>query len=119
MLTDKPVVINGDGEQQRDFVYVGDCAQANLLAVASGNGSGIYNLGTGRGTSVNEIFSTLQKVTGYKRSPVHGPAKLGETRRIYLDAGKARQQLGWTPTVGLEEGLERTVAYFKTSEHLA
>jgi UDP-glucose 4-epimerase len=119
MLTDKPVVINGDGEQQRDFVYVGDCAQANLLAVASGNGSGIYNLGTGRGTSVNEIFATLQKVTGYKRSPVHGPAKLGETRRIYLDAGKARQQLGWTPTVGLEEGLERSVAYFKTSEHLA
>ena len=119
MLTDKPVVINGDGEQQRDFVYVGDCAQANLLAVASGNGSGIYNLGTGRGASVKEIFATLQKVTSYKRSPVHGPAKLGETRRIYLDAGKARQQLGWTPTVGLEEGLERTVAYFKASEHLA
>jgi UDP-glucose 4-epimerase len=87
--------------------------------VVSGNGSGIYNLGVGRGTSVNEIFSTLQKVTGYRKSPVHGPAKLGETRRIYLDSSKARQQLGWTPTVGLEEGLERTVAYFKASERLA
>ena len=119
MLTDKEIVINGDGEQQRDFVYVGDCAQANLLAVVSGHGSGIYNLGVGRGTSVNEIFSTLQKVTGYKKSPVHGPAKLGETRRIYLDSSKARQQLGWTPTVSLEEGLERTVAYFKASERLA
>lgn len=119
MLADKQVVINGDGEQQRDFVYVGDCAQANLVAVTSGNGSGIYNLGMGRGTTVNEIFSALQKITGYTRSPVHGPAKLGETRRIYLDAGKARQQLGWTATVGLEEGLEQTVTYFKTSERLS
>ncbi len=119
MLADRPVVINGDGEQQRDFVYVEDCAQANLLAVTSGNGSGIYNLGMGRGTSVNEIFSTLQKVTGYSKPPVHGPAKLGETRRIYLDARKAREQLGWTPTMSLEVGLQQTVDYFKTSERLS
>ena len=119
MLADKQVVINGDGEQQRDFVYVGDCAQANLLAVVSSNGSGIYNLGMGRGTSVNEIFSALQKITGYKKAAVHGPARLGETRRIYLDATKARQQLGWAPSVGLDEGLEQTVAYFSVSERLS
>jgi UDP-glucose 4-epimerase len=119
MLTDKPVVINGDGEQLRDFVYVGDCARANLLAVTRGNGSGVYNLGSGRGTSVNEIFSALQKVTGYTRPPVHGPAKLGETRRIYLEASKARAHLGWLPTIGLEDGLGQTVAYFRTSERLS
>ena len=119
MLTDKQVVINGDGEQQRDFVYVGDCAHANLLAATSGQASGIYNLGVGRGTSINEIFSALQKITGYSKPPVYGPARLGETRRIYLDARKAREQLGWTPTISLEAGLQQTVEYFKTSERLS
>lgn len=119
MLAGKQVVIHGDGEQQRDFVYVGDCAQANLLALTAPNGHGIYNLGSGRGATVNEIFAALQKITQYQTAPVYGPAKLGETRRIYLDATKAQQQLGWVPSVGLKEGLERTVAYFKTSERLS
>ena len=54
-------------------------------------------------------------MTGYKRQAVYGPAKLGETRRIFLDANKARQSLGWAPSVSLEEGLEQTVAYFRRS----
>lgn len=119
MLAGKQVVIHGDGEQQRDFVYVGDCARANLLALTVNQGSGIYNLGSGRGTSVNEIFAALQKITRYKQDAVYGPAKLGETRRIYLDAGKAHAQLGWAPTVDLEAGLARTIAYFKTSERVS
>jgi UDP-glucose 4-epimerase len=118
MLSGKPVVINGDGEQQRDFVYVGDCAKANLLAISNANGSGIYNLGSGRGTTVNEIFAALQKITHYPQSPIYGPAKVGETRRIYLSANKAHEQLNWTPVVSLEEGLEQTVDYFRTSERL-
>jgi UDP-glucose 4-epimerase len=65
---------------------------------------------------VNEIFTVLKSITKYERDPVHGPAKLGETRRIYLDATKARSELGWTPTVTLEEGLEQTVAYFNQVE---
>jgi UDP-glucose 4-epimerase len=116
MLADEQVVINGDGEQTRDFVYVGDCAQANLLALAMENSDGIFNIGYSRGTSVNEIFGALQKIAAYKRPPAYGPAKVGETRHIYLKADKARQVLGWKPTVSLEEGLEHTVAYFKTSE---
>ena len=116
MLTDAPVVINGDGEQVRDFVYVGDCARANLLALTKAPDHAIYNLGSGRGTSVNEIFAALQRITGYRRSPLHGPAKTGETRRIYLDASKARRELGWEPTVHLEDGLEQTVAFFRTLE---
>jgi len=119
MLSDKQVVINGDGGQQRDFVYVSDCAEANLLAVTADHGRGICNLGSGQPTSVNEIFATLQKLTRYTRAPIHGPAKLGETLRIYLDSSKARQQLGWAPRVSLTEGLERTVAYFRTAERVS
>jgi UDP-glucose 4-epimerase len=113
MLADEQVVINGDGEQVRDFVYVADCARANLIALTRANGSGIYNLGFGRGTSVNEIFSALKQITGYHQMPVHGPAKVGETRQIFLNAGKARQDLDWAPTVTLEDGLAQTAAFFQ------
>ena len=116
MLADGPVIINGDGDQVRDFVYVGDCAQANLQALGVADGSGIYNLGTGTGTSVNEVFRSLRGITGYRREPVHGPAKLGETRRIYLDASKAARELGWSPRIGLEEGLRETVRHFQQME---
>jgi len=118
MLTGKQVVINGDGEQQRDFVYVGDCARANLLALTANHSVGVYNLGCGQGASVNQIFAALQKITDYPHSAQHGPAKLGETRHIYLDASKARRELDWTPTLSLEEGLTRTVDYFRATERL-
>ena len=119
MLTGESVLINGSGEQERDFIYVGDCARANLLALERGAGD-VYNLGSGVGTSINHIAALLQELTGYEGEPVHGPAKLGETFRIYLDAGHARGALGWTQTFALREGLQRTVDYFrktaKTSE---
>lgn len=116
MLMDEPVIVNGDGEQTRDFVYVGDCAYGNYLALTVDHPSGIYNLGWGRPTSINEIFYALAKATGYAHPIRHGPAKVGETRHIYLDARKAAKELGWTPTVALEEGLEKTVSYFSKSE---
>jgi UDP-glucose 4-epimerase len=119
MLAGEQVVINGDGEQTRDFVYVGDCARANHLALTIDHEPGIYNLGWGRPTSINDIFSTLAKITGYALPAQHGPAKVGETRHIYLDASKIKKDLGWVPTVTLEQGLEKTVAYFKPSEEVA
>ncbi len=119
MLAGEPVIINGDGDQTRDFVYVGDCARANYLALTIDHQPGIYNLGWGRPTSINDIFSTLVKITGYTLPAQHGPAKLGETRHIYLDASKAKQDFGWVPTITLEEGLENVVAYFKISERVA
>lgn len=116
MLANEPTVINGDGEQTRDFVYVGDCANANYLALTVEHQPGIYNLGWGRPTSINEIFYALANVTGYSHPIQHGPAKVGETRHIYLDAKKAARELGWAPTLTLEEGLEKTVAYFRDAE---
>lgn len=116
MLANEPTLIHGDGEQTRDFVCVGDCAYANYLALTVDHPSGIYNLGWGRPTSINEIFYALAKITGYSHPIQHGPAKLGETRHIYLDAQKAARELGWTPTLTLEQGLEQTVSYFRDAE---
>jgi UDP-glucose 4-epimerase len=116
MLAGRQVVINGDGEQERDFVYVGDCAHANLLAITHPHPSGVYNLGSASGTNINQIFQVLKDITGYSKEAVHGPAKLGETRKIYLDASKAQQQLDWQPRVGFLDGMKQTVDYFQKSE---
>jgi UDP-glucose 4-epimerase len=113
MLAGAPVTINGDGEQTRDFVYVSDCAQANYLALTVDHKPGIYNLGWGQPTSINMIASVLVNVTGYTIPIQYGPAKIGETRHIYLDASKAKKDLGWSPAVTLEEGLVKTVDYFR------
>jgi UDP-glucose 4-epimerase len=118
MLAAEPVTINGDGEQTRDFVYVGDCAYANYLAVTIEHKSGIYNIGWGRPTSVNDIFNTLSKITKFPHAALFGPAKVGETRHIYLDSTRARRELNWSPTLSIEEGLEKTVAYFKEAEQV-
>jgi UDP-glucose 4-epimerase len=119
MLQGQEVVINGDGKQTRDFVYVADCARANLLALNAGSLAGIFNLGSGEETSINEIFAELQAVANYGLPAVHGPAKLGETRSIYLDVSKAERELGWRPTVDLKEGLERTVAFHRSTHPVA
>jgi len=112
MLTGGQPVINGSGEQERDLVYVGDIARANVMAISRGDGE-IFNLGCGVGTSINEIFRLLKAATGYAGEETHGPAKAGEVFKIYLDAGKAHLELGWRARVSLEEGLAETVDYFK------
>lgn len=112
MLSNEQVVINGDGQQERDFVHVRDCAQANLAALKNEN-IGIFNIGSKKGTTVNQIFGTLKTVTGYEKEPKFGPAIVGETRRIYLDADRAMAELGWKQEIDLKKGLESTVSYFK------
>jgi UDP-glucose 4-epimerase len=115
MLKCEPVTINGTGEQVRDYVFVGDCARANVLLLEKGSGQ-VYNLGYGVGTTVNQIFEGLKEATQYPLDAQYGPAKPGETSRIYLDASHARQDLGWEPTVPLNEGLRKTVQYFREKE---
>lgn len=113
MLAGEQAVVNGTGEQERDYVYVEDVVRANILALDKGDGE-IYNLGCGKGTTVNELFLRLKEIVGYERDAVHGPPKAGETFRIYLDATKAERELGWSPMVDLEEGLRRTVEFFRS-----
>ena len=116
MIRGEQVIIHGDGEQARDFVYVEDCARANVLALEKTDGGYVYNLGAGEPTSVNQVFSALKEITSYPHDPVFGPARLGETRKIYLSAEKAKRELNWMPAVSLKEGLEKTVEYFKAME---
>jgi len=112
MLQGGHVRINGTGEQERDYIYVEDVAAANVACLERGDGE-IYNLGCGRGTSVNEIFYMLRKITGYELEAEHGPPKLGETFKIFLDCSKAREELGWEPLVDLADGLNRSVEHIK------
>ena len=114
MLQGEGPVINGTGEQERDFVSVSDVAKANLLALERGGGQ-ILNIGGGTGTTVNEIFANLRELTGYVGEAVHGPAKQGEVYKIYLDTRRAREELGWEPEVPLKDGLFRTVDYFRSA----
>ena len=112
MLKGVQPTINGTGEQERDFLYVGDVARANLLAVEAGDNK-IINLGTGHGTSVNHLYERLTGATGFKGEALHGPAKSGEVFKTWLKADQARAELGWSPQVTLEEGLRNTIAFFK------
>ncbi len=115
MMAGKPVTIYGTGEQVRDYVFVEDCARANLLLLERGSGEA-FNLGFGIGTTVNQVFDALKKATGYPLDANYAPAKVGETFRIYLEATRAKQELGWEPIVPLEDGLRKTVAHFQTKE---
>ena len=112
MLEGKQPQIFGDGTQERDFVSVSDVVDANLSAIDRGDGESM-NIGTGKATSVNQIFKLLQGITGYKWGPLHAPNRAGEVYRISLDSSRAKQELGWSPKIGLEEGLQMTVDYFK------
>jgi len=113
LLAGEQPVINGDGEQTRDYVFVGDVAQANLAALQA-EYTGPLNIGTGSETTVNQLFTTLRNLTGSAAREVHGPAKPGEQRRSVLTWSHAAQVLHWRPTVGLEDGLRQTVTYFRT-----
>jgi UDP-glucose 4-epimerase len=103
--------IHWDGEQSRDFVYVGDCARANLLALEGGAGQA-YNVGTGVGTTINSLFHTLVEIAGQNPTPRRGPRRPGDVRHSYLDCRKIERDLGWRPEIGLRDGLERTWQHF-------
>jgi UDP-glucose 4-epimerase len=104
--------INGTGEQTRDYVYVADVAQANVLALEREVPSGTYNVGTAIETSVNRVYEILLEASGMKLPPEHGPAKPGEQMRSCVDPTKATRVLGWQPAVGLNTGLEKTLQFF-------
>lgn len=112
LLAGNTPVINGDGRQTRDYVYVGDVVAANLAALET-DFVGPINIGTGIETDVLAIFAHLRAACGSRIEARHGPAKAGEQRRSSLDASRAGQILGWRPQVGLAEGLSRSAAYYR------
>ena len=96
-------VINGNGRQTRDFVYVEDVVEANL-AVMGQEVQGVYNVGTGEETTINTLFSTLKEITGSDFQEIHGPAKKGEQSRSVVDAAKLRNELAWEPRMTITRG---------------
>ncbi len=110
MLQGKRPRIFGTGEQVRDYLYVMDVVEANELALTGGSGATV-NLGTGIGTSVNDIFRELRSILGFAGEPVYEAARPGEVQRIYLDATRAREVLGWTPRTRFRDGLVQTVEW--------
>src|SRR5690348_6641657 len=112
MIEGRPLTIDGDGEQSRDMLYVGDVATANLAALEHG-AIGTYHVSSGYAVTVNELFRKLALLTGYKLEPQHGPRRKGDVYRIALDNSRAARDLGWKPSISLEEGLTSTVDYFR------
>ena len=112
MLRGEAPAIFGSGEQTRDFVYVGDVVRANVLALEAET-PGPFNVGTGLAASVNEIYDALAAATGFAQPARRALERPGEVQHIYLDYRAAEQRLGWSPQVVLEEGLARTVEFFR------
>ena len=112
MLCGKQPIIYGNGKKTRDFVFVDDVAEANILAMKSKK-SGIFNIGTGKETDINTIFEKIKKLIGVKCKKIHAPAQLGEQKRSCLDYQKAKKELSWRPKYSLENGLRETINYFK------
>lgn len=111
-LAHESVRIDWDGEQRKDYVYVEDVARANLLAINRGDND-IFCLGTGKPTSVNEIYAILAEITGYEPEIVRAPKRAGDIYLAYFNSSKAERILGWQPSVSFEEGVKATVDFFR------
>jgi UDP-glucose 4-epimerase len=113
LLRGDPCVVNGDGEQTRDYVYVENVADAAARALTRPDATGVANIGTGIATSVNDLYQRLARAARVQRPAASGPARPGEQRRSVLDASRAKALLGWTPATALDDGLARTFAWFE------
>jgi len=118
LLNDKTPTIFGDGSQTRDYLYVEDAVEAALICtgLTRANLIPIFNIGTGKETSVNEIYSLISKMIGKNIKPIFAQAKAGDLKRSCLDSSKIKKDLGWQPKDDLKEGLKKTIEWFKSSK---
>jgi UDP-glucose 4-epimerase len=114
MLTQQSCTVFGDGEQTRDYIYVGDVVRANLDALNS-SASGAFNIGTGQETSVNQLYAALARIAGINHPPSYAALRAGEQRRSVISPARAGAELGWRPEVSLNEGLDRTFQFFRSN----
>ena len=116
MLRGEQPTINGDGEQSRDFTYVDNAVLANLVACeapARNVAGSVFNVGCGERYALNHIFDLLKKLTGFSGKPVHGPERAGDVKHSLADISLAKKHLGYRVLVGFEEGLRRTVGWYR------
>ncbi len=120
ILAGEPITIFGDGTQERDYVYVEDVVEANWIASTRSLPAPVdlearaWNVGTGKGTSVNELADRMMKVAERSVDRLEGPSRPGELKRSVLACRSAEDDLGWRPNVSLDEGLRRTMEYLET-----
>jgi UDP-glucose 4-epimerase len=112
LLEGKSIIVNGTGEQTRDFVFVGDVAEA-IARAAEKRPSGPFNIGTAHETSVNTLATTLRDLACPSAEIVRAPAKAGEQMRSCIDNSRARKELDWQPTVSFDQGLKRTLDWYR------
>lgn len=114
LINGVPPMIYGDGHQSRDFIYVTNVVQANLQACNLENAHGeIFNIGAGKETNLLELVDVLEEIIGFKVKPAYGPPRSGDIIRSYSDISRARQVLGYQPLDDLENGLRKTVAWYR------
>ncbi len=116
LLNNKPPVINGDGNHSRDFTYVDNAVQANMLSLFTANKNAVnqvYNIACGQQTSLNELFSMLRNQAGGQLETTHGPERIGDVKHSLADISKAKELLGYTVKVSVEEGLGLTFKWYK------
>ncbi len=114
LLKGEQPIINGSGEQTRDYVFVGDVVKANTLALKD-SASDIYNIGTSKETNVNELYNLINKIIGKGQIEKHGPAAAGEQMRSVITSDKLYKKFNWRPSTTIDEGLQKTVDYFKSN----
>jgi len=122
MLKGEQPTILGDGKQSRDFTYVDNAVEANLLAckAAANEVAGrVFNVATGRRVDLNETFQILKKLTGYPENVSYGPERAGDVKHSLADLSRAKKHLGYTPQVDFEEGLRRTIDWYRNQERAA
>jgi UDP-glucose 4-epimerase len=113
-LKGRAPTIFGDGEQSRDFIYVDDVVRLNLLAASSASAPGnVYNGGTGKRQSLNQAWASMQKLTGLDLPASYGPPRTGDVRHSQADISAARRDLGFEPSVDFQEGLRRTLQWYR------
>lgn len=112
MLDGRQVTIFGDGNDERDYVYISDFVEG-VLALAASDLPGPYNIGTGYGVSVNEIHHVLSEFIGEVSPPQHGPPRPGDIAKIWLDVTSAKRDLGWQANTSFQDGISKTVEWFR------
>jgi len=112
MFNDKQPVINGDGKQTRDYVFVNDVVNANILALKNFKQVGVYNIGTGIEINVNQLFQEINEQFKNKFEERHGPAKTGEQKTSCLNYSKIKKEFGWEPKVNIKQGIKKTYDWF-------
>jgi nucleoside-diphosphate-sugar epimerase len=117
MLSDGPVVVFGDGEQSRDFTFIENVVRGNLLAASAPSdcvAGKVFNLATGERVTLNSVLSALKRITGYRRVADYAEERAGDIKHSHAEISRVKSALGYEPSVGFKEGLDKTVQWYRS-----